>query len=121
MPQNVSVQQQHKQTTFMMQEFIRRYYSDRLDREAEGKKVGVPHVYTIPQATPTPSHVLLVNDFVARFSLRPYRGMPLQELNQSLDEFYNQYATKDMVADWLDKHPFQEAVADDAYEIWMAT
>ena len=31
----------------MMQEFIRRYYDDMLDREDEGKEVETPYIFTI--------------------------------------------------------------------------
>lgn len=33
--------------TFMMQELVRRYFDESLDREEEGKQVEVPYIYTI--------------------------------------------------------------------------
>jgi hypothetical protein len=37
--------------TFMMQELIRRYFDEALDREDEGKEVEKSYVYTIPKGT----------------------------------------------------------------------
>lgn len=37
--------------TFMMQELIRRYFDEALDREDEGKEVEMSYVYTIPKGT----------------------------------------------------------------------
>ena len=42
------------------------------------------------------------------------------ELNQSLDEFYTQYAQKETAESWLDAHDFKDAIADDADSVWMA-
>lgn len=42
------------------------------------------------------------------------------DLNRSLDEFYNKHARKETAEEWLDAHPFQQAVADDADAVWMA-
>ncbi|KAJ4311706.1 hypothetical protein N0V84_010303 [Fusarium piperis] len=101
--------------TFMMQELIRRYFDDVLDREDEGHEVETPFVYTIAQGTLIPSHLILINEYMSRFTLQPSR-----ELNQSLDEFYAQYAQKETADNWLDAHDFKDAVADDADPVWMA-
>lgn len=61
-----------------------------------------------------------MNEYMSRFTLQPSRGMPLQELNQSLDKFYAQYAQKETADSWLDAHDFKDAVADDADPVWMA-
>lgn len=42
------------------------------------------------------------------------------DLNQSLDAFHDKYAVKETADEWLHKHDYQEAVVDDAYDIWMA-
>jgi hypothetical protein len=34
--------------TFMMQELIRRYYDDALDREDTGQEVDTPYIYSVP-------------------------------------------------------------------------
>ncbi|KND87317.1 hypothetical protein TOPH_08074 [Tolypocladium ophioglossoides CBS 100239] len=106
--------------TFMMQELVRRYYDEVLDREDEGEQVEWPFIYTIPKGTPIPSHLILINEYISRFSLQPSRGMSLKDLNRSLDEFYGKYACKETADDWLETHPFQAALADDADAVWMA-
>ncbi|KAG7108253.1 hypothetical protein HYQ44_012727 [Verticillium longisporum] len=63
-------------------------------------------IYTIAQGTPIPSHLILINEYMSRFTLQPSHGMPLQELNQSLDKFYAQYAQKETTDSWLDAHDF---------------
>jgi hypothetical protein len=35
--------------TFMMQEFVRRYFDEVLDRQDEGEDVEIPLLYTIPK------------------------------------------------------------------------
>lgn len=42
------------------------------------------------------------------------------DLNRSLDEFYDTYARRTAVETWLDAHPYQGAVPDDADNVWMA-
>jgi hypothetical protein len=37
-----------------------------------------------------------------------------------LDEYFNQNAVRETVSKWLEAHPFQGAVADDAEKEWMA-
>ncbi|KPM39121.1 hypothetical protein AK830_g7444 [Neonectria ditissima] len=61
------------------------------------------------------SHLILINEYMSRFTLQPSR-----ELNQLLDEFYAQYAQKETADNWLDAHDFKDAVADDADPVWMA-
>ncbi|KAI0467840.1 hypothetical protein F4859DRAFT_226612 [Xylaria cf. heliscus] len=106
--------------TFMMQELIRRYYDDALDRQDDGQEVGTPYIYSVPRGTPIPSHLILVNEWISRFSLQPARGMPLQVLNEVLDEFYSKYAQKDTADAWLEKHPYHLAIDDDIDAKWMS-
>lgn len=35
--------------TFLMQELVRRYFDEALDREDEGKQVETPFIYTLPK------------------------------------------------------------------------
>lgn len=42
--------------------------------------------------------------------------MTLKDLIRSLDEFYDTETAKN----WLDAHPVQDAVPDDADNVWMA-
>ncbi|PNY27842.1 Uncharacterized protein TCAP_02241 [Tolypocladium capitatum] len=105
--------------TFLMQELVRGYFDDVLDREDEGKQVESPFICTISKGTPIPSELILINDYISRFSLQPSRGMPLKDLNRSLDEFYNKYAHRETAENWLNTHPFQQAVSDDADAVWM--
>jgi len=37
-----------------------------------------------------------------------------------LEEFFDKYAVKEKAGDWIDKHPFQSATADEADSVWMA-
>ncbi|KAL1859001.1 hypothetical protein VTK73DRAFT_7713 [Phialemonium thermophilum] len=106
--------------TFMMQEYCRRYLDAVLDRQEAGENVEMPEIYTIPRGTRVPSHLILINEFLSRFSLQPSHGMSIRELNQHLQEFLEKHATKDSAGDWLKKHPFQSAIADEADALWMA-
>ena len=42
------------------------------------------------------------------------------DLNRLLNEFYNTHAQKEPAEKWLDAHPYQAAIADDADAVWMA-
>ncbi|KAI0427789.1 hypothetical protein F5Y09DRAFT_22540 [Xylaria sp. FL1042] len=106
--------------TFLMQELIRRYYDEALDREEDGQKVDTPYIYSIPKGTPIPSHLILINQYIARFSLQPARGMPLQALNEALDEFFSKHAKKETADTWLDKHQYHLAIDDDIDAKWMS-
>ncbi|RSM15798.1 hypothetical protein CDV31_004740 [Fusarium ambrosium] len=105
--------------TFMMQELVRGYFDEVLDREDEGSQVEKPFIFTIPKGTPIPSHLILINEYISRFSLQPSRGMLLKELNRSLDEFWAEYAKKETAENWLNAHPFQDAVSDDEDSVWI--
>jgi hypothetical protein len=91
--------------------------------------------------TPIPSHLILINEFDSRFSLRPSRGISLQgqptsakqfnsqanahvivELNRLLDGFWEKYAQKEAVESWLkDVDRSQASVPDRGGEgVWMA-
>ncbi|KAG8406147.1 hypothetical protein J3458_021474 [Metarhizium acridum] len=64
--------------SFLMQELVRRYFDENLDREDEGKEVETLFIFTLPKATPIPSHLILINDYISKFSLQPSRGMLLK-------------------------------------------
>ncbi|KAI1307405.1 hypothetical protein F5Y03DRAFT_352155, partial [Xylaria venustula] len=106
--------------TFLMQEIFRRYYDDGLDREEDGQKVDTPYIFSVPKGTPIPSHLILLNLSTSKFSLQPARGMPLQALNETLDEFYRKHATKETADEWFDQHPYNLAVDDYIDSQWMA-
>ncbi|KAK3374396.1 hypothetical protein B0T24DRAFT_293553 [Lasiosphaeria ovina] len=106
--------------TFTMQECVRRYFDEFLDRVEDGEDMETPQIYTIPKGTEIPSHLILINDHISRFSLQPSYGMTLQELNEALDAFFDKHAVKETVADWLDKNHFKSAVADYAESVWKA-
>lgn len=40
--------------------------------------------------------------------------------NWTLDQFYEAFAVKETAEEWIEKHPYEEAVDDDADETWMA-
>jgi hypothetical protein len=42
------------------------------------------------------------------------------ELNRHLDEFYDKHAVKEIAEEWLDNHPYQQAIIVDDDAIWMA-
>ncbi|KAK0701838.1 hypothetical protein B0T26DRAFT_659652, partial [Lasiosphaeria miniovina] len=77
--------------TFTMQECVRRYFDEFLDRVEDGEDMETPQIYNIPK-----------------------------ELNEALDAFFDKHAVNETVADWLDKHPVKSAVADDAESVWKA-
>ncbi|KAH6640659.1 hypothetical protein F5144DRAFT_561218 [Chaetomium tenue] len=106
--------------TFMMQELVRRYFDEVLDRQDEGEDIEAPSLYTVPKGTPIPSHLILINEYISRFSLQPSHGMSLEDLNRSLNEFYERHAKKETVDSWLENHPFPEALPDEADERWKA-
>ncbi|KAM3551383.1 hypothetical protein ARSEF4850_007898 [Beauveria asiatica] len=105
--------------TFTMQEFTRRYYDEFLDRKEDDENTEEPRIYTIPKAIPIPEGLILIHEFHARFSLQPSRGMPLQDLNHSLDAFFDLVAIKQTAESWLDEHPYHSAIADEAEDMWM--
>ncbi|KAI5861474.1 hypothetical protein GGS23DRAFT_576950 [Durotheca rogersii] len=85
------------------------------------KSVYAPYIYSIPKGTFIPSHLTLINESSSRFSLQPSRGMPLRDLNQALDEFYDTRAMRYTVDRWVEKYPVHSAVTDDADDRWMST
>ncbi|KEZ39209.1 hypothetical protein SAPIO_CDS9873 [Scedosporium apiospermum] len=106
--------------TFSMQEIIRQNYDEAIEREEEGGSAETPFVFTIPKGTPIPGHLILINEYLARFSLQPSRAMSLKELNRSLDEFYDKNAIKETPGDWIDGHPYEDALDEGLDETWMA-
>ncbi|KAK2599130.1 hypothetical protein QQS21_005391 [Conoideocrella luteorostrata] len=106
--------------TFLMQELVRRYFDENIDREEEGETVETPYIYTIAKGTKLPADLVLINDYISKFSLQPSRGMPVEELNGILDELYEKCAHKETADQWIDTHQFHDAVADDADALWMA-
>ncbi|KAI0972088.1 hypothetical protein F4678DRAFT_460920 [Xylaria arbuscula] len=106
--------------TFLMQEIFRRYYDEGLDREEDGQKIDTPYIFSVPKGTPIPSHLILLNESMSKFSLQPSRGMPLQALNKTLDEFYSKHATKETADEWLGQHPYHLAIDDYIDSKWMA-
>ncbi|KAM3506502.1 hypothetical protein MY10362_002311 [Beauveria mimosiformis] len=67
--------------------------------------------------TSIPESLILIYEHLAWFSLQPSRGMSLQDLNRSLDDFFDSAATKESVESWLASHPF-DAASDNAEEAW---
>ncbi|KAM6508007.1 hypothetical protein FSOLCH5_013207 [Fusarium solani] len=67
-----------------MQELVRRYFDEVLDREDESSQFEKLFIYTV-----------------------------------SKDEFYAEYAQKETAENWLNTHPFQNAVSDDADSVWI--
>ncbi|KAG5961510.1 hypothetical protein E4U57_007548 [Claviceps arundinis] len=125
--------------TILLQEVVRQHFDYYLECKEEGKQAEKPFVFTIFKGTikfsiqlevlptktdyigtPIPSDLILINDWLASFSLQPSRGMSLQDLNRTLDEFYNKHALKETADDWLAKHPYKDAVAEENEEVWMA-
>ncbi|KAI0521691.1 hypothetical protein F5B22DRAFT_643862 [Xylaria bambusicola] len=86
--------------TVLMQQLFRRNYDDALDREEAGSKIETPYVFS--------------------FSLQPAHGMPLEVLNEALNDFYSLYARKEKADTWLDNHPYHLAIDDYNDEKWMS-
>lgn len=42
------------------------------------------------------------------------------DVNQSPDEFFDKYAVKEEVREWIGKHPYHSARSDDADATWAA-
>ncbi|KAK8149046.1 hypothetical protein G3M48_008410 [Beauveria asiatica] len=103
--------------TFSMQEFTRNHFDEFLDLKDSGETVDIPRIYTIPKGTSIPESLILIYEHLAWFSLQPSRGMSLQDLNRSLDDFFDSAATKESVESWLASHPF-DAASDNAEEAW---
>ncbi|RWA03545.1 hypothetical protein EKO27_g11559 [Xylaria grammica] len=106
--------------TAMMQEIFRRHYDEALDREEGGQEIDTPYIYSVPKGTPIPSHLILVNEFLSQFSLQPAHGMPLEALNEALDEFYSKHARKEEAGSWLGNHPYHLAIDDNVDAKWMS-
>ncbi|OAA51129.1 hypothetical protein BBO_01076 [Beauveria brongniartii RCEF 3172] len=102
---------------FPKNEFTRNHYDEFLDLKDAGETVDVPRIYTIPKGTSIPESLILIYEHLAWFSLQPSRGMSLQDLNRSLDDFFDSAATKESVESWLASHPF-DAASDNAEEAW---
>ncbi|KAG6106878.1 hypothetical protein E4U31_000515 [Claviceps sp. LM219 group G6] len=93
--------------TFLLQEVVRQHFDYYLECKEEGKQAEKRFVFTIFKGTPIPSDLILLNDWLAN-------------LNRTLDEFYNKHALKENADDWLAKHPYKDAVAEENEEVWMA-
>ncbi|MCJ1257296.1 hypothetical protein MMC24_005121 [Lignoscripta atroalba] len=106
--------------TMFMQELARMaydYYSEDLEN---GKAVETPLIFRIPKGTPLPSTLVLLHEHTAQFSLQPSFGMPLDDLNERLDEFYSKYAERTTLERWLTEHDYADAHDDTMPEDWMA-
>ncbi|KAG5917866.1 hypothetical protein E4U61_002355 [Claviceps capensis] len=44
---------------------------------------------------------------------KPFVFTIFKDLNRTLDEFYNKHALKETADDWLAKHPYKDAVAEE--------
>ncbi|KAG6065420.1 hypothetical protein E4U32_007390 [Claviceps aff. humidiphila group G2b] len=77
--------------TILLQEVVRQHFDYYLECKEEGKQAEKPFVFTISK-----------------------------DLNRTLDDFYNKHALKETADDWLAKHPWKDAVAEENEEVWMA-
>jgi len=103
----------------MMQECVRRYVDEYLDRAEDDDATEPPRIYTVSKGTPIPGNLVLINEYSSRFSLQPSHGTPLQDLNRSLSHFFQQFAANDLAEEWLDNHPYQTAMSDEV-EAWTS-
>ncbi|KAI9755953.1 MAG: hypothetical protein M4579_004084 [Chaenotheca gracillima] len=92
--------------TFLMQEIVR----NTVDWYHEGLVDGLPLIYRVAKGAPVPPRLILIQDRLSHFSLQPSVPMPLDVLNQTLDSFYEKHAQRMTAEEWLDDHPFEEAV-----------
>ncbi|KAK4151341.1 hypothetical protein C8A00DRAFT_17223 [Chaetomidium leptoderma] len=104
--------------TFWMQELARLYFDQYyLDLVDEGKQVEEPYIYTVAKG----NRLILVHEDNERFSLQPSeQGMSLNDLNRSLDEFYDEHALQKTADEWLDEHPLRECMDGADEQTWMA-
>ncbi|KAF2177149.1 hypothetical protein K469DRAFT_742674 [Zopfia rhizophila CBS 207.26] len=106
--------------TFTMQEIIRTAVDNYFYDMENGVPIERPFIFTIPKGTPVPKTLVLLRERTAQFSLLSSRPTSSDDLNNSLDKFYSEYAKKQDAGEWLDDHNFEDAVADDAEWEWMA-
>ncbi|KAF2465254.1 uncharacterized protein BDR25DRAFT_270374 [Lindgomyces ingoldianus] len=105
--------------TFNMQEHVRMFYDYYLEDVEGGKSIEKPLLFRIAKGTQLPTSMTLFNDFGATFSLQPSRGISLQSLNETLDEFYSKCAEKHDLDQWLIEHKYAAAIDDAKTEKWM--
>ncbi|KAL7940203.1 hypothetical protein V8C42DRAFT_338239 [Trichoderma barbatum] len=124
-------------TDFVMQRFARAWIEMDIFGKERSCKTGKQYIYTIPEGTPIPSHLILIQEWVnSRFSLQPAHGIPLTgrnvhsleidaganlilDLNRALDEFYSKHATKMRVRKWIKSNPCQKDLEGEAEKKWM--
>ncbi|KAF2254665.1 hypothetical protein BU26DRAFT_514535 [Trematosphaeria pertusa] len=103
-----------------MQEIIRTAVDNYFDDIDNGVSIEPPFVFSIRKGTPVPKGLVLLRQDTALFSLQPSQPAS-EEFNTILDGFYSEYAEKLDADEWLDIHQFEDAVADDAENVWMAS
>ncbi|PON20245.1 hypothetical protein TGAM01_v210887 [Trichoderma gamsii] len=124
-------------TDFIMQKFARAWIEMNISGKEVSCKTGKRYVYTIPEGTPIPNHLILIQEWDnSRFSLQPAHGIPLTgrsvhsleidaeanpilDLNQALGEFYNKHATRMKVRKWIKSNPCQKDLESEAEKKWM--
>ncbi|KAK2814538.1 hypothetical protein FQN49_008159 [Arthroderma sp. PD_2] len=106
--------------TFFMQELTRMSHDYCLENLAESQPSAYPHYLCIPKGTPIPSTLALLRErgISSRFQLLPSSPMPLDELNNTLTEFYSKCGTTTPAEEWLGEHDYGKAF-EDSKEDWM--
>ncbi|KAG6009336.1 hypothetical protein E4U21_002644 [Claviceps maximensis] len=106
--------------TLNMQEHYRQYADDFLDLREITPDMEAPQIYTVPKGTLIPSHLILIREWMTKFSLQPSQGMPLRDLNRALDDFFDKSATKEDAISWINRHPWEFKISDSDDSVWMA-
>ncbi|KAF1954678.1 hypothetical protein CC80DRAFT_449014 [Byssothecium circinans] len=106
--------------TFTMQEIIRTAVDNYFENKENGMSVEPPFIFTIPKGTTLPSTLVLLREDLAQFSLQPSLHISPNDLENILDEFYSKNAIKQDADEWLMDHNYEDAIAGEKEEEWMA-
>lgn len=104
--------------TFMMQELMRTFFDQYTENSEDKNTPEKPVVICIRRGVSVPNSLVLLREYLSRFSLQPSQPVSLGDLNKLLDEFYSKHATITALEEWLDQNEYHEA-ADDASADWV--
>ncbi|KAK2752223.1 hypothetical protein FQN54_008155 [Arachnomyces sp. PD_36] len=104
--------------TFFMQELTRMSYDYYVDNLADSQQSMDPHYLRISKGTSIPSALILFRERDSRFWLQPSYPMSLNELNNTLTEFYFHSGMIIPAEKWLEKHEYSKAY-EDLKDDWM--
>ncbi|KAF1969800.1 hypothetical protein BU23DRAFT_539186 [Bimuria novae-zelandiae CBS 107.79] len=106
--------------TFMMQEIIRTAADNYFEDKENGLSVELPFIFTIPKGTILHTTLVLLRETPSQFSLQPALRVSPNDLDNILHEFYSKNADKQDAYEWLMDHKYEDAIAPENEEKWMA-